>query len=414
MGASVGASMAKRKLTSQFLNSNLASGRYYDDGGAGLNLHVRNSGSKNWSQKIRFQGKQYELGLGSFPSVSLAEARKIAAENKSMSAKGINPKFEALAPKAIPTFVEISEQVISLKQKEFSNEKHKAQWASTLARYAYPTLANIPVNLITVDHLLEALEPIWISKNVTARRTRSRIETVLNFAIVKKYASAPNPAIWKGNLSALLPSLPARHDEKRMPALQLKDIHRWWFELKQRDGTGAKALKLLVLTGARSGEVRGMTWEEIQIFDQEEADQRGYVGTWTIPAHRMKAKREHRVPLTHEIFELIRGDNHRQGLVFPSSKNTTISDMTMSKLMKRMHQSDKIGFVDAKSQKPAVPHGMRSTFRDWVAENNQSREAAELQLAHKFGSAVEHAYYRSDLIDLRAKLLDNWLQFLNQ
>ena len=331
-----------------------------------------------------------------------------------MSAKGINPKFEALAPRAIPTFVEISEQVISLKQKEFSNEKHKAQWASTLARYAYPTLANIPVNLITVDHLLEALEPIWISKNVTARRTRSRIETVLNFAIVKKYASAPNPAIWKGNLSALLPSLPARHDEKRMPALQLKDIHRWWFELKQRDGTGAKALKLLVLTGARSGEVRGMTWEEIQIFDQEEADQRGYVGTWTIPAHRMKAKREHRVPLTHEIFELIRGDNHRQGLVFPSSKNTTISDMTMSKLMKRMHQSDKIGFVDAKSQKPAVPHGMRSTFRDWVAENNQSREAAELQLAHKFGSAVEHAYYRSDLIDLRAKLLDNWLQFLNQ
>jgi hypothetical protein len=232
--------MAKRKLTSQFLNSNLASGRYYDDGGAGLNLHVRNSGSKNWSQKIRFQGKQYELGLGSFPSVSLAEARKIAAENKSMSAKGINPKFEALAPKAIPTFVEVSEQVISLKQKEFSNEKHKAQWASTLARYAYPTLANIPVNLITVDHLLEALEPIWISKNVTARRTRSRIETVLNFAIVKKYASAPNPAIWKGNLSALLPSLPAQHDEKRMPALQLKDIHRWWFDLRQRDGTGQK------------------------------------------------------------------------------------------------------------------------------------------------------------------------------
>jgi integrase len=199
-----------------------------------------------------------------------------------------------------------------------------------------------------------------------------------------------------------------------MPALQLKDIHRWWFDLRQRDGTGAKALKLLVLTGARSGEVRGMTWEEIQIFDQEEADERGYVGIWTIPAHRMKAKREHRVPLTHGIFEIIRGDNQRHGLVFPSSKNTTISDMTMSALMKRMHQSDKIGFVDAKSQKPAVPHGVRSTFRDWVAENNQSREAAELQLAHKFGTAVEHAYYRSDLIDLRAKLLDNWLQFLNQ
>lgn len=411
-GGECGGKMTKRKLTSQFLNSNLESGRYYDDGGAGLNLHVRNSGSKNWSQKIRFQGKQYELGLGSFPMVSLAEARSIAAQNKSNVGKGINPKFEASAPKTIPTFSEISKLVVTLKHNELSNEKHKAQWSSTLVRYAYPILANIPVNLITVDHVLQALEPIWLTKNVTARRTRSRIEAVLNYAIVKKYMPAPNPAVWQGNLSALLPSLPTDPGTNHMPALQLKDVQRWWLELQNRNGTGANALKLLILTGARSGEVRGMTWDEIHFFNEEETQRRGYLGIWQIPARRMKSRRDHRVPLTHEMIRLIRGNNKRDGLIFPSSKGTPISDMTMSALMKRMHKSDDIGFVDAKSNKPAVPHGLRSTFRDWVAENNQSREAAELQLAHKFGSALEHTYYRTDLIDQRAKLLDNWIQFL--
>ena len=155
-----------------------------------------------------------------------------------------------------------------------------------------------------------------------------------------------------------------------------------------------------------------MRWEELQLFDDKEAQKRGYLGIWTRPAERMKAKREHRVPITSAMYELISGTNAQTGLVFKSGKLTTLSDMTLSALMKRMHASDEQGFVDQLSALPAVPHGLRSTFRDWVAETGQSREAAELQLAHKFGSEVEHAYYRTDLLEQRAKLLCSWIRFL--
>ena len=155
-----------------------------------------------------------------------------------------------------------------------------------------------------------------------------------------------------------------------------------------------------------------MRWEEVYFFDQDEANKRGYLGIWTRPADRMKAKREHRVPITSAMYDLICGTNDKTGLVFISEKLTTLSDMTLSALMKRMHAGHEQGFVDQYSGLPAVPHGLRSTFRDWVAETGQSREAAELQLAHKFGSAVEHAYYRTDLLDERARLLQKWVAFL--
>jgi integrase len=155
-----------------------------------------------------------------------------------------------------------------------------------------------------------------------------------------------------------------------------------------------------------------MRWEEVHFFDEDEANKRGYLGIWTRPAERMKAKREHRMPITSAIYELISDKIDQTGLVFKSGKLTTLSDMTLSALMKRMHASDAYGFVDQRSALPAVPHGLRSTFRDWVAETGQSREAAELQLAHKFGSEVEHAYYRTDLLDERASLLSNWIEFL--
>ena len=155
-----------------------------------------------------------------------------------------------------------------------------------------------------------------------------------------------------------------------------------------------------------------MCWEEVQLFDAKEAKKRGYLGIWTRPAERMKAKREHRVPITSAMYELISDTNDQKGLVFKSGKLTTLSDMTLSALMKRMHASDAYGFVDKRSALSAVPHGLRSTFRDWVAETGQSREAAELQLAHKFGTEVEHAYYRTDLLDDRAELLTNWHKFL--
>ena len=403
--------MSKR-LTVQALNQDMKPGRHYDDNGTGLHFYVRKSGSKSWSQKIRFGGKQLELGLGNYPMVSLAEARRIAAENKAKAQRGINPKLEKVKPKTIPTFKEVVELALPSILDELKNAKHRAQWRTTLETYAIPSIGSIPVNEITVNEIHALLQPIWKNKTETASRLRGRIEKVLDYAIVKGMMSPPNPAAWQGNLSALLPQKSKVKTKRNHPALQLKDAQRWWAELKQRDGTGAKALMLLTMTASRSGEIRGMRWEEVYFFDEDEAKKRGYLGIWTRPAERMKGRREHRVPITSAMYELLGDAHNKTGLVFKSANHTTLSDMTLSALMKRMHASDEQGFTDQRSLLPAVPHGLRSTFRDWVAETGQSREAAELQLAHKFGSAVEHAYYRTDLVDERAKLLIEWHNFL--
>jgi len=403
--------MSKR-LTAQLLNTKMEAGRYYDDSGTGLHIYVRKSGSKSWSQKIRFGGKQLELGLGNYPRISLSQARRVAADNKALAESGINPKLEKVKPKTIPSFNEVMELALPSILDELKNAKHRAQWRTTLETYALPSIGSKPVNEITVNEIDALLRPIWKDKTETASRLRGRIERVLDYAIVKGMMSPPNPAAWQGNLSLLLSSKNKIKTVRNHPALQLKDAQRWWGELKQRDGAGAKALMLLTMTASRSGEIRGMCWEEVHLFEETEAEKRGYLGIWTRPAERMKAMREHRVPITSAMYELICDTNDQTGLVFKSGKLTTLSDMTLSALMKRMHASDEDGFVDQRSKLPAVPHGLRSTFRDWVAETGQSREAAELQLAHKFGSEVEHAYYRTDLLDERAKLLDRWHKFL--
>ena len=403
--------MSKR-LTAQLLNTNMDAGRHYDDSGTGLHIYVRKSGSKSWSQKIRFGGKQLELGLGSYPLVSLAEARRIAAENKALAQRGINPKLERVKPKTVPSFKEVMELALPPILDGLNNAKHKAQWRSTLETYALPAIGNVPVNEITVNEIHTLLQPIWKSKTETASRLRGRIEKILDHAIVKGMMPPPNPAAWQGNLSSLLPSKNKVKKKRHHPALQLKDAQRWWAELKRRDGIDAKAQMLLTMTTSRTGEIIGMRWEEIELFDDQDAQKRGYLGIWTRPAERMKAKREHRIPITLSMYELLGKSNDRTGLVFKSRKMTTLSDMTLNALMKRMHASDKNGFVDKHSLRPAVPHGLRSTFRDWIAETGQSREAAELQLAHKFGSEVEHSYYRTDLMDERARILKRWYNFL--
>ena len=404
--------MASKKLTVQYLNSSLDAGRYYDDSGTGLHLHVRKSGSKSWSQKIRFGGRQLELGLGSYPAVSLSEARRIAAENKSLVARGLNPKIEREKPSIIPTFAEVAEVVIETKCAELKNDKHKSQWRSTLEKYAYPIIGKIPVNEIQIDHIHDVLKPIWMQKTETASRLRGRIQSVLNYAIVKNMMHAPNPAVWEGNLSILLPAKSKITKRDNQPALSREDAARWWAELKKRDGVGALALKFLTLTAARSGEIRGMQWDEVTLFEDFEVQEKGYAGIWIIPATRMKAERLHRVPITQEMLSILQETGDMRGLVFKSSKGTTLSDMTLSALMKRMHENDERGYLDNTSKRPAVPHGLRSTFRDWVAETGQSREAAELQLAHQIGDPTEHAYYRTDLLDARAKLLKSWWSFL--
>ena len=404
--------MPNAKLSAQFLNKNLKPGHYYDNSGVGLQLHVRTTGSKAFVQRLRLNGKYIDIGLGGYPATSLAEARRIAAENKILATRGIDPRSAKTQPAVIPSFKTVSEEFLEIKLKELSNAKHKAQWASTLEQYAYPTLGKMIVSNIGTDDVLSALLPIWDSIPETASRTRGRIEAVLNYAIAKKYMAAPNPAAWSGNLNALLPSKSKTTEIKHHPALQLKDARRWWSKLTARDGQGRNALMMLTLTAARSGEIRGMHWGEINLFDSDQIDERGFCGIWTVPAHRMKTKVEHRVPITAPMRELLEAKEAREGLVFPAASGRMLSDMTLSALMKSIHQSDDGHFVDQRSQRPAVPHGLRSTFRDWVAEHGKSREAAELQLAHKFGSAVEHAYYRADLLDERARLMMQWFDFL--
>ena len=403
--------MAKN-FTIQFLKNVTEPKRYYDRGNTGLILHVRNSGAKNWAQRIRVNGRQIELGLGSYESLTLAEARSIASSNKLLASKGIDPRSDRKDSGNTKTFKEISEEYIPIKQAELTNSKHAEQWRNTLSEIAYPRLGYLPVTEITPADVQNALRPVWHSRNETARRTRGRIESVLNFAIAKGYRPPPNPATWQGNLSMLLPKLPVSK-ERHQPALQLNDAKRWWKELNSREGNGARALAFLTLTASRSNEVRGMQWSEIELFSQDEAAKLGFIGVWTRPAGRMKEKRTHRVPLTHSMMQYIGYSGDKQSAyVFPSSRGKMLSDMTLNALMKRMHRNDVTGFIDKVSGRPAVPHGLRSTFRDWVAENDMSREAAELQLDHKFGSRVERAYYRTDILDRRAKLISNWSAFL--
>jgi len=402
----------KKSLTAAFVKSVKEPGRYYDNQNTGLHLYVRKGGSKSWIQRVRLNGAAKDISLGSASKVTLVDARLVSLENSKLVAEGIDPKRHRAKPTEIPTFRQVTKTALVKQGQELSNAKHLAQWETTLTSYAFPTLGDIPVDSITVNDVHKALEKIWMKKNETAQRTRGRIEYVLNYAITTGYASHPNPAVWKGNLEHLLPKPSKVQKSKKMPALQLKDAQRWWSELKLRDGNGAHALKLLTLVAARSGEIRGMTFGEITFYSAQEAENYGFLGIWTIPGERMKTRVEHEVPIIEPMKVLLENQHTDKGLVFPSPRGGLLSDMTLSALMKRMHQSDKKGYSDKKSGRPAVPHGMRSTFRDWAAETQQSRDIAELQLAHRLGDASEQAYNRTALLRLRAKMLEQWHDFL--
>ena len=404
--------MGKRSLTAAFVKNAKDAGRYYDNQNTGLHIYVRKGGSKSWIQRVRLNGKNIDISLGSASKVTLVDARFAALENSKLISMGIDPRYQKEKPSNIPTFEQMAHEALSIKEQELKNPKHIAQWHSTLATFAFPVLGNMPVDTITVNDVHRTLEKAWGRTNETAQRTRGRIEFVFNHAITKGYASHPNPAVWKGNLEHLLPRPSKVQKPQKMPALMLSDAQRWWQELKQRDGIGAYALKMLVLSAARSGEVRGMHWDEIELYDAPSADTPDAVGLWTIPAERMKAEREHTVPITQAMRDILEALPHKEELVFPSSRGGMLSDMTLSALMKRIHSSDGTGYFDKKSKRPAVPHGFRSTFRDWAAETRQDYDLSELQLAHRIGGDVQHAYNRTDLVQLRASMMNQWHDFL--
>lgn len=363
-----------------------------------------------WVQRLTVKGKRTELGLGSFPLIKLADARARATENKRLAMMGGDPLEAKRKAKDALTFSKAMDLYLAKKGAEFRNEKHQKQWRSTLETYAVPVLSKMAVAAIETKHVLKVLEPIWTEKTVTTSRLRQRIESVLGWATVAGHRSGDNPARWGGNLAELLPKPGNVADKGNHPALALGDVARWWNALAQRDGMAAKALQFPTMTAGRSGEVRGMVWEEVDLAAK----------LWVIPAERMKASKEHRVPLTKEAVALLEALPRMAGspFVFFAPKGGQLSDMTISAVMRRMQDAEVAagnpGFLDPRNKRPAVPHGLRSTFRDWAAEQGFERDMAEMALAHNVGSAVARAYRRSDMLERRRAMMEAWGSFVHE
>ncbi|MBO6689274.1 MAG: tyrosine-type recombinase/integrase [Henriciella sp.] len=398
-----------KPLSAAFVRTVSEPGKYHDRQNTGLILQVDRNNRKYWKQRIVINGRRRELGIGNANFVSLADAREKAWETKRSVVAGRDPFAEKRALKERITFAEATEKALLKRFRELTNEKHKKQWQSTLERYAFPVIGAMRVSDIETQHILKVLSPIWEQKTETATRLRARIEVVLNWATVSRHRSGDNPARWKGNLSELLASPSKVAQKSNHPAVQMHDLGRWWSALSERDGMAAKALQFLAMTAARSGEIRGMVWQEI---DFERA-------LWTIPAERMKANREHRVPLSERAAKLLNSMPRLVGsdFVFFAPQGGALADMSISAVMKRLHKSDiregGKGFLDRRSGRPAVPHGLRSSFRDWAAEQGVDRNLAEICLAHKVGSEVERAYLRSDMVERRRGVMQDWQSFLS-
>jgi integrase len=412
----------KKALTALFVRTVTEPGKHFD--GNGLFLRVNPNGSKAWVQRITIRGKRSELGLGNPGLVLLAEARELARENRKLAQAGGDPMAVKRKARAVPTFEEAVEFYLAGKLAEFRNEKHKAQWRSTLDSYATPFIGALRVDQIGTQDVVRLLQPIWTTKTETASRLRGRVEAVLSWATVAGHRAGDNPARWSGNLAELLPKPTKVAKGGNQPALALADVPRWWLELAKREGIAARALEFLTMTAARSGEVRGMTWGEIE-FDG--AATSATTATWIVPAERMKMKRPHRVPLTAEVVVLLRrvaggkpgtawAKPADDALVFAAPRGGMLSDMTLSAVMRRMQEAEveagRQGFLDPQSKRPAVPHGIRSSFRDWAAEQGFDRDMTEMALAHAVGDATERAYRRTDFLERRRELLAAWDRFL--
>lgn len=398
----------KATLSARFVDTVSDPGKYHDGNGTGLFLRVKPTGAKQWVQRLTIKGKRREIGLGSPPSITLAQARKLAIQQHGTAMQGGDPLQEKRAQRQRLSFDEAVEAYLAKKLDEFRNEKHRKQWRSTLNTYASPKIGRLQVADISTQDILRTLEPIWTDKTETASRLRGRIENVLSWATVAGHRTGDNPARWKGNLSELLPKPTKVAKGDNQPALALGDVSKWWRDLSEREGIATAALRFLALTAARSGEIRGMTWSEV---DLEKA-------VWAIPATRMKNGREHRVALSKQAVELLQGMPRLEGseFVFPAAKGGALSDMSLSAVMRRMQASEvsagRDGYLDPQSKRPAVPHGLRSTFRQWAAEQGYPRDMAEIALAHFIGSEVERAYQRSDMLERRRDMMQAWAGFV--
>ena len=391
-------------------------GNYID--GNGLYLQVSKAGTKSWIYRYQIKGKRREMGLGSLDLVSPVKARAEAGKLKALVKDGVDPierrrqgqaeaavvqaEQDVLAQKATHTFAAVARKYIDSKSSEWTNSKHAQQWENTLATYAFPVIGKVPVAEISRDQVLQILKPIWTTKTETGTRVRSRIELVLDFAKAHGWRTGENPAVWRGNLKAILPNPTKLKNVRHHPALPWKKMPQFMADLRKRKGIGARALEFAILTAARTGEVRGATWREFDLDAQ----------IWIVPAKRMKMKREHRIPLPTDATALLK-DLPRiedKDLVFPGVRSgQPLSDMSLAEVIRGMNEV-KGGprWVDDAGEN-VVPHGFRSTFRDWAAEvTNYPSEMAEKALAHAITNATEAAYRREDMVEKRRQMMKDW------
>ena len=378
---------------------NAKAGRHAD--GGGLNLLVKDSGARSWVFRYMIDGKSYDMGLGVAAgpdAISLAKARDKAAAERLKVKAGVNPLLERQrkAAEAIAatqaaqiagiTFRHVAEAHIAANEGSWRNDKHRQQWRNTLATYVYPVIGDLPVADIGTAHVLQIVEPIWQDKPETASRVRGRIETILDAAKARGYRDGENPARWRGHIAQILP---ARQKLSRghHKAMAYAELPAFTGALRAREAMAALALEFVILTATRTSEVLGATWGEV---DMDKA-------IWTIPAARMKAGREHRVPLPPRAIEILEATKPLgKDWLFPADKGGKLSGMAMSMLLRRMKLD-------------CTVHGFRSSFRDWSAEcTGYAHEVCEMALAHSIGNKAEAAYRRGDLFDKRRRLMADW------
>jgi integrase len=386
-----------RELTALEVGRLKAPGTHAVGGVAGLILQITPSGARSWILRVLVGCKRREMGLGAFPDVTLAQAREKARETRAAIEDGRDPVAERAAARSAliaargveTTFDEAARKFIESKSSEWSNPKHAAQWSATLNTYASPVIGSLQVRDVTLGHITKILEPIWATKTETASRVRGRIECVLDWATVHGYRDGENPARWKGHLDKILPKPSKVSKVEHHAALPHGEVAAFIAELHKRGGMAARALEVLILTACRSGEVRGARWAEIDLDNK----------LWVIPEARMKAGKEHRIPLSDRVVEIIKAlprlvDND---LVFPAPRKGVLSDMTLGAVLKRMGRPD------------LTAHGFRSTFRDWAGETTAyPREVIEHALAHQLKDKAEAAYARGTLLERRRSLMDDW------
>jgi integrase len=379
-------------LTARKVDTLAKPGRHGD--GHGLYLEVKPSGTKSWVLLYTFAGRRREMGLGRYPDVSLAAARREASRQREVLASGRDPLAVRRKPMA-PTFGEIADKYIAAHSLSWKNAKHQAQWRMTLTHYARP-LRGKRVDDITVGDVLDVLKPIWTKRPETAARLRGRIEAVLDAAKAEGHRQGENPAAWRGNLKHLLPKQTklTRGHHKAMP---YPDVPQFVTELRERQSVDALALEFIILTAARTGEVLGATWGEVDLQSS----------IWIVPAKRMKSARAHRVPLGRRALEILefikqfRASDSDDAFIFPGVRNRRLSEMATAMLLRRMGHSD------------ITTHGFRSSFRDWAGEASSfQREVVEAALAHTVGDATERAYRRGDALEKRRRLMEAWADYL--